>query len=114
MADKAVERVEPPYPDHWDAQVKGDDVAYVVVYTHVDDSIESVAFNRTGAEVKRMAGDFRRPATQRTSEAVGRARPAPEVIPGVPAAHPQTATRDEPPLGRHLPDPESKPLKPKP
>lgn len=117
MADKAVERVEPPYPDHWDNQVKGDDTAYVMVYTHVDDSIESVAFNRTGAEVKRMAGDFRRPATRGVTQAVGRAeapRPAPEVIPGVPAAHPQTVARDEPPLSRHLPDPESKPLRSKP
>jgi hypothetical protein len=120
MADKAVERVEPPYPDHWDASVKGDDTAYVMVYTHVDDSIESVAFNKTGGEIKRMAGDFRRPATKGVTQAVGRAeapKPAAEVIPGVPAVgqtHAETTPREQPPLGRHLPDPESKPLRPKP
>lgn len=127
MADKAVERVEPPYPDHWDGQVKGDDTAYVVVYTHVNDSVESVAFNRTGGEVKRMAGDFRRPATTRTAEAVGRGeapKPATDVIPGVPAVHPMTAgveanrpgarPHEQPLPHRPLPEPESRSLRPKP
>jgi hypothetical protein len=86
-----------------------------MVYTHVDDSIESVAFNKAGGEIKRMAGDFRRPATRGTAEAVGRARPAAEVIPGVPAAHAPAAVRDELPLpSKPLPEHESKPLRPKP
>jgi hypothetical protein len=115
MADKAVERVEPPYPDHWDSQVKGDDTAYVMVYTHVDDSIESVAFNKTGAEIKRMAGDFRRPATRGTAEAVGRARPAAEVIPGVPAAgHEPLSAREVPLASKTLPEHDPKANRPKP
>jgi hypothetical protein len=126
MADKAVERVEPPFSDTWDNRFKGDDVAYVVVYTHVDDRVESVAFNKTGGELLRMGGDFRRqedrsPGTRppgATTESVGRAavpKPAPEVIPGVPAAHAPAAVRDELPLPhKPLPEPESKSLKPKP
>jgi hypothetical protein len=81
MADKTVERVEPPFAAHWDIP-HGKDIAYMMVYTHVDDSIESVAFDHKGREIASQDGDFRR-----TGKAKAQAPTAPPVPP--PSSPPQ-------------------------
>jgi hypothetical protein len=99
MADKTVERVEPPFAAHWDIP-HGKDVAYMMVYTHVDDTVESVAFDRKGGEIARQDGDFRR-----TRHRVQAAAPAT----GQPAAQPVPPKPAEPPPPKPLPPATAKP-----
>lgn len=106
MADKSVERIDPPFPENWDVKAAGgDDVAYVMIYTHVDDRIESVSFSKTGAELGRAEGDFRHGSA---SWKLKETKPAAEVVPGVRAVERDQPHRETPLPHKSLPDPPHK------
>jgi hypothetical protein len=55
MAHKVVERIDGPFKDDEEG-----DVAYVMVYTFLDDRVQSIAFDEYGAELAKIDEDFRK------------------------------------------------------